>query len=102
MKIPGFGADASLNQARPHYAAALAVAKADRQKVIPQFCWCDCRLYRFCIHLPPYGIPYCYYREYCIPHGNCPPGYCGAHGSSWRPASAEEGFWIWRSERLDQ
>jgi hypothetical protein len=26
--------------------------------------------------LPIGGISRCFYVQYCIPHGNCPPGYC--------------------------
>ena len=77
MSTPGFTAEASLQDVGPRDIAARS--KADGKRVVPQFCWCDCRLVRTCINLPPLGVPKCFYREVCIPHGNCPPGYCGPH-----------------------
>jgi hypothetical protein len=75
MHMPGFTAEVSLSSVQERY-HALAPRPPESQAVIPQFCYCDCRLYQFCIPLPPYGIPFCYYREFCIPRGHCPPGYC--------------------------
>jgi hypothetical protein len=76
MNLPRFTAEASLPEATKRY-LGLGPDAADKQPtVIPQFCYCDCRLIRYCIPRPPYGIPVCFYRQLCIPRGNCPPGYC--------------------------
>ena len=80
MTMPGFTAEASLNaNARSYVTSAFPQSAAGRGTVVPQFCYCSCQLRRFCFLAPP-GVPICYWINYCVPHGNCPPGYCGGVG----------------------
>jgi hypothetical protein len=58
MRIPGFHAELSFDT------------------IVPAFCYCDCRLIRTCIPIGPAGVPFCYYRQLCVPRGHCPPNYC--------------------------
>ena len=75
MNMPGFTAEASVSKAGDRH-LTVAVNRPNSPSVIAQFCYCECRLYRTCIPIPPLGVPICFYREVCIPHGTCPPGYC--------------------------
>jgi hypothetical protein len=74
MTMPGFSAEASLGHLHTRDSAAPGDGPVHAGTVVPQFCYCDCRLRRIC--LPIGGIWHCFYLRYCIPHGNCPPGYC--------------------------
>jgi len=74
MTMPGFSAEASLGGPRTNYHATLDEGQVRARVVAPQFCFCDCRLRRICF--PIGGIRRCFYVPYCIPHGDCPPGYC--------------------------
>ena len=79
MNMPGFTAESSLTSARPYRSVSWGPA-TNRDRVFLQFCFCECMLVRTCIWLPPYEIPFCYYRQRCFPRGNCPPGYCHSQG----------------------
>ena len=75
MRMPGFTAETSIKESREYFLTRAPV-QTDSRGVIPQFCYCECRLYRTCFRIPPDGFPFCFVQEFCIPHGNCPPGYC--------------------------
>ena len=73
MSLPGFTAESALAKPSAGYRAAASVSLGARS-IIPQFCYCQCWLQRICI--PIGNVWRCYYVSHCIPHGNCPPGYC--------------------------
>ena len=74
MSMPGFFADASLSGPHADYHSMTDERQIGAELVTPHFCFCECRLRRIC--LPIGGVWRCFYVQYCIPHGNCPPGYC--------------------------
>ena len=65
MRLPGFTAEAALDHmVEGRYALSVRwTGPTDPGAIEPQFH--RCFLYRFCIPIPPYGIPYCFYREFC-------------------------------------
>jgi hypothetical protein len=74
MTMPGFSAEASLGRPHTDHRTTVGERQMHAGLVAPQFCFCECRLRRIC--LPIGGVWRCFYVRYCIPHGNCPPGYC--------------------------
>jgi hypothetical protein len=74
MNLPGFTAEiAAANPLRDIYRASFG--EPLENAIVPQFCYCDCRLYQTCI--PSVWGYLCIYRQFCLPRGSCPPGYCG-------------------------
>jgi hypothetical protein len=73
MTMPGFSAEASLSGPHTGYRPAANEKRVPVRLVSPQFCYCQCYLRRICFGWPIYQ---CVVYRYCIPIGDCPPGYC--------------------------
>jgi hypothetical protein len=74
MTMPGFSAEAPLSGPHTGYRPAANEKRVPVRLVSPQFCYCECGLRQLCF--PIGGVWRCFYVPYCIPRGNCPPGYC--------------------------
>ena len=78
MRIPGFRAETSLNRVSTEFAGEFTADRSGKASIVPQYCYCECRQY------PPKlywldGLEVAIGgHEFCIPHGNCPPGHCEA------------------------